>query len=395
MIDPYVPVFLTENRDGWRSSTELNMRLRFSLVVANAAVRFGRYEAAADAYARFLRLEPEHAGVQFHRAWCLVQVPRRRDEGIVAFQRLLKTSPSASGSYLMACALQQQGRHGEAVAAFQEAARLENIDTADFHMNLGASLTALGRWTEAREAFAAAAHLDPGDANAWTNLGVALMETGHWRDALPCHERARRLAAHGDCTNLITNLVELGRLEEAEALLRDILARDSGAQVIKELLAYVLLHQDRHRDAFELAQEVRRTHPESFSARATTADALSELGRGEEAIAEAEAVVSIEPDNAMAYAVLGSVRLKMNDGAAALVAFDRMAECLDRDEGKTIIGRNQCLAGRGLALSLLGDHRGAKAACDEVIGSDPTFFERRPDLAPQLWLRDARERQES
>ena len=183
-------------------------------------------------------------------------MPDRRVEGIAAFENLLKSSPSASGYYLMACGLQKESRHEEAVQAFGDAARLKTPATADFYSNHAISLNALRRLEEAADAYQDAAHLNPADGAAWGSLGAVLANLGPGTDAVPCLERAMRLAPsalHG--LNLGETLYELNRLEEAERVLRESLAIDPRSTAIKEALAAVLAGQDRCDEALALAQD--------------------------------------------------------------------------------------------------------------------------------------------
>src|SRR5687767_10921117 len=92
-------------------------RAQFHYRVANLFLRLHRNEAAANSYERVLRIRPDDPHVQFQRAWCLLEVPGRRIDAIIGFQNLLKQSPSASGYYLLACGLQKETRHEEAVDA--------------------------------------------------------------------------------------------------------------------------------------------------------------------------------------------------------------------------------------------------------------------------------------
>ena|SRR5688572_21572988 len=173
----------------WRNS-----RAQFHYRVANVFLRLHLYEAAANSYERALRIRPDDSHVQFQRAWCLLEVPARRIDGIVGFQTLLKQSPSAGGYYLLACGLQNESRHKEAVDAFREAERLEGSGTADFFHNYAVSLEAVRCFEEAADAYRSAAQLNPSDAEAWGNLGALLAGLGRWKDAAPCQERAMRLA---------------------------------------------------------------------------------------------------------------------------------------------------------------------------------------------------------
>jgi tetratricopeptide (TPR) repeat protein len=356
--------------------------------MANLFLRLHRDEAAANAYERVLRIRPDDPQAQFHRAWCLLHVPKRRGEGITAFQELLRVSPSAAGFFLMGCGLQHESRHEEAVEAFREAARLENPGTADLHYNYAISLTALRRLEEAADAYQNAAHLNPSDGEAWGNLGAAFAELGRWKDAAPCQERAMRLArslTHG--LNLGSTLYELNRLEEAERVLREALVHDPRSIDAMELLVQVLAGQDRYDEAIKLAREVCTLNPDAPSSRVVLAGALAEAGRLGEAHKEAKAVANLAPSDPRPHSALGAIYVRMNDGTAALAAFEQMARCLDATmEQLPSSALVWCHAGRGSAFSLLGRHDDAMAAFEEVLRTDQGFFERWPEVAPHYQL---------
>jgi tetratricopeptide (TPR) repeat protein len=368
-------------------------RAQFHYRVANLFLRLHRHGAAANSYERVLRIRPDDPHVQFQRAWCLLEVTGRRIDGIIGFQKLLKQSPSAGGYYLLACGLQKESRHEEAVEAFREAVGLERSGTADFFHNYAVSLEALRRFEEAVDAYRTAAQLNPLDADSWGNLGGVLAGLGRWKDAAPCQERAIRLApslTHG--LNLGSTLYELNRLDEAERVLRDALGLDPRSADAKELLALVLAGQDRYDEAIKIAREICVAKPDAVSSRVVLAGVLSEAGCLDEALKEAKAAADTAPTDARSHGALGAVYMKMNDGSAALAAFGRMAECLapetDRLPSSPWVS---CIAGRGVALSLLGRHDEAVATFEEMLRIDQDFFERWPEVAPhyQLSLREA------
>ena len=152
------------------------------------------YEAAANAYERVLRIRPDDPHAQFQRAWCLLHVPRRRSEGITAFQSLLRVSPSAAGFFLWVVDFSRNLDMRRRSKRFGRRHGLRAPGTADFHYNYAISLTALRRLEEAADAYQNAAQLNPSDGEAWGNLGAAFAELGRWKDAAPCQERAMRLA---------------------------------------------------------------------------------------------------------------------------------------------------------------------------------------------------------
>jgi tetratricopeptide (TPR) repeat protein len=288
----------------------------------------------------------------------------------------------------MGCGLQQESRHEEAVQAFREAARLESPGTADFHYNYAISLTALRRLEEAADAYHNAAHLNPSDGEAWGNLGAAFAELGRWKDAAPCQERAMRLApslTHG--LNLGSTLYELNRLEEAERVLRDVLVLDPRSVDAKELLATVLTGQDRYDEAIKIARQTCESNGAAVSSQVVLAGVLSEAGCPDEALRVAGAAADAAPQDASVHAALGAVYVKMNDGAAALASFERMAKCLVPETNRLPSSPwVSCIAGRGVALSLLGRHDEAMSAFEEVLRTDRGFFERWPEVAPHYHL---------
>ena len=361
----------------------IEARWRFHYHLANLFLRLHRYESAANAYERALRVLPGNPYFQYQRAWSLLAVPHRRVEGISAFEDLNKSSPSSSGYYLMAGGLQKESRHEEAVQAFREAARLEPAQSADFHYNHAISLSALRRFEEAAEAYQTAAHLNPSDGEAWGNLGAAFAELGRWKDAAPCQERAMRLAPsvqHG--LDLGETLYELNRLDEAERVLREALVIEPRSTDAKEALAVVLAGQDRYDDALLLAHELCAANPVPLSSRVVLAGVLMDAGRLEEARREALTAEAADPSDPRPQFILGYTYLKLNDGGAALTAFERGQSSLGQGtQLRSHSSRVSSAVGRGSALSLLGRHEEAMSAFEQALRIDPGFFERWPDLA--------------
>jgi len=118
--------------------------------------------------------------------------------------------------------------------------------------------------------------------------------------------------------------------------------------------------------------------PVATSSRVALAGVLSDAGRLEEALKEANAAVAACPSDPGPHEVLGSIYVDLNDGAAALAAFDRMRSC--HEENRLAASQQICCAvARGNALSLLGRHEEAMCAFAEALRRDPEFFERWPE----------------
>jgi tetratricopeptide (TPR) repeat protein len=336
-------------------------------------------------YQRILRIRPDDRHVTFQRAWSLIDVPHRRNEAIEALRELLENSPPYPfGFFLLGSALQMEGRHQEAVHAFERAAGGDRAVPPEFYFNWGKSLIALRRREEAAEAFRQAALLSPSDVEAWRILGGVLIELGRWADGAACQERVMRLApggVHG--LEFGATLYELNRLEEAERVVREVLNLDPRSADAKGLLAQILTDLGQHEEGIQLAREICLDAPAAVEPRVVLASVLSLSGKEDEARKEANTAVAIAPADPKAYCALGIVCVTMNDGDAALQAFERMAECMDPDVDRVASSWWEwCHGGRGAALSLLGRHPEAMAAFKEALSIDRQFFERSRTFAP-------------
>ncbi len=359
-----------------------NARARFHCHVASLFLRLHRYEAAADAYKRALHHCPDDVHLEFQRAWCLLEVPRRRADGIIGFQKLLRQSPSSGGYYLLGCGLQREARYEEAVDAFREATRHEGFETADFFHNYAFCLEAVRRYEEALDAYRIAAQLNPSDADAWSNLGGLLAELGRWTDAAPCQERAVRLAP--DATRIVhfaSTLYELSRLSEAERVLRDAVVTNPRSVDVRDWLAMVLAGQDRYEEAIAVARANAASPSAPIWSRIVLASVLSEAGCSDEALQVAKAAVEAAPHDAKAHGALGDVYLKMNACGSALDAFERAERLCRNPQPLPASDWIRCASGRAVALSLLDRHEEAMAAFAEVLRADPEFLERWPEVA--------------
>jgi tetratricopeptide (TPR) repeat protein len=124
-----------------------------------------------------------------------------------------------------------------------------------------------------------------------------------------------------------------------------------------------------------------------LTSRVVLAGVLSEAGCLDEALRIATATAEAAPEDARAHGALGTVYVKMKDGPAALAAFERMATCLVPEAERLPSSPwVSYLTGRGVALSLLGRNDQAVVTFEEVLRTDPEFFETWPEVAPHYHL---------
>jgi tetratricopeptide (TPR) repeat protein len=129
-----------------------------------------------------------------------------------------------------------------------------------------------------------------------------------------------------------------------------------------------------------LAQDVCAVKPVAVSSRVALAGVLRCAGQLEAALREANAAAEAYPSDPKPQAALASIHVEMNDGAAALTAFDRVRSQLEQSAERLSVGLQVwCTAGRGNALSVLGRHEEAMSAFEEALRGDPEYFKRWPE----------------
>jgi tetratricopeptide (TPR) repeat protein len=138
-------------------------------------------------------------------------------------------------------ALHIAGRYEAAIERFR--ASIKAHPTAEGHTFLGWSLAALGRLEEAIEQCKAAVALDPDFGNPYNDIGVYLITTGRYDEAIPWLEKAiaarRYCCYHFAHTNLGRVLLAKGRLDEAGRQFELALEREPGYEPAKQGLRIV------------------------------------------------------------------------------------------------------------------------------------------------------------
>ena len=209
----------------------------------------------------------------------------------------------------------------------QSASKLSPQD-AEAHSNLGVALKQLGRLDESEASYRQAIAVKPNHAGAHSNLGGMLREVGRLDEAEASCRQAIAIKpefaeAH---SNLGNTLKELGRLDEAEASFRQ-------AIVLKPDLAEA--HYNLGNTLKELGglDEAEACHKKAIALKPSYAEAhsnlgntLKELGRLDEAETSYRQAIAMKPDYAQAHSnllmLIGSMLfndVRYRDSAAGFV----------------------------------------------------------------------------
>jgi protein O-GlcNAc transferase len=189
--------------------------------LGNCLRLLGKPKQAEDAYRRALAAQPDDANALTNLG-TLLQAEGRDEEALVLLRAALAAAPDTSAPMInLGVQLTHLGQLDEAASLLEKAvAREPGLALAAY--NYGNVLHALGRAREAEAQYARALALDPSHVEAANNLGIVRHELGDYRAAQDAYEAAMRarpdfVDTHNNAANLMRTL---GRLDEAEALLR-------------------------------------------------------------------------------------------------------------------------------------------------------------------------------
>lgn len=199
----------------------------------------------------------------------------------------------------------------KAVALYEEALQHDPsyarawAGLADTHINMGGygyapTAESAGK---ARTAAERALELDANLAEAYVALGrVHLVNDFDWAAADTALKRARELdPGNADIVREAGNVAAtLGRLDEAEQLLREALARDPLRAASYNGLGILLQYVGKPMDALAQFRRVLELSPQFASAHCSLARVYLDLGKPEEALREA----SLEPEEAWRLSAL-------------------------------------------------------------------------------------------
>jgi len=190
-----------------------------------------------EEHARVTLLVPAEEGVyqttsfDFTVAEGRVVVPLKPYPGASSFAvsvgDLHKPNPKARRLYEKAVKDLERGRVGEAESKLHEAAALDPHYIAPVAL-VGRIRLRQGKFAEAEKLYQQALEKDPTSVDALTGLGIALSGQGDYRAALAPLEEAGRLAPNHEVHfHLGVALMETGRLDRAEHLLRGLASGSS------------------------------------------------------------------------------------------------------------------------------------------------------------------------
>jgi tetratricopeptide (TPR) repeat protein len=159
---------------------------------AEEAYRSGDYTRAAELYREVVARDPDSLDAWGQLGTALYQVGQFAGS-VEAFREALRLRPDIAGIWFqLGGALADAGHASEAEEALRRSIDLDGAQVIPRRW-LARLLGNQRRWAEAREAWLEVVLLDPRDAEAWYQRGVANALVNSTAEALDCARQARRL----------------------------------------------------------------------------------------------------------------------------------------------------------------------------------------------------------
>jgi tetratricopeptide (TPR) repeat protein len=304
---------------------------RHHFALAELLSGLGAHAPAADSYAAAMALDPRFPGVLRGFARAALSAGRAAEAEAVA-RRLVAEQPSAEVWDVLSTVLRAQDKLEEAVAAAEEAVKLDPASAPARHSR-AVAMTRLGRNEEALAELNSLAARGVSSPALWLNRGIALLNltrdaeaesmfadgvrrwpfdhhlqnalanTRWMRGAGPTFTRDYEavVAQRPDALRLRLACADLLRRadfrDRSEELLREGLARAPEDPALLASLGVLLDEMDRTAEGLPFIQRAVARAPRLSANRANLACALLRLGRGEEALKEIEPARVAEPLN--------------------------------------------------------------------------------------------------
>ncbi len=226
----------------------------------------------------------------------------------------------------------EQGQVAESMAEFDQAQQAAP-QVARFHLALGDACLSAGQEACAAEQFAAAVAHDhlPDEAARLIAQADLWRQRGRADVALPLYEEAVRLrpSAYNHFV-LASAYRELGRFDQAEALIRALRAEQPWSAEVMAVMAETMAAQGRYDEAVALYREAIRLQTilaqDSANTRLALAETLLQANRLAEAETHISRVLELQPYHAAGHRLQGDLYRRRQQFEEAIAAYQRAFE---------------------------------------------------------------------
>ncbi|MDC4225643.1 MAG: tetratricopeptide repeat protein [Candidatus Manganitrophus sp.] len=344
---------------------------------------------AEEAFRKVVELDPQHQQA-FLQLGNLYERQHRIEEALQAFVNAARINPNNLGGrdaqakvpFLQGILLAQRGKSEEALKAFQQALQITR-DPAQVYFNIAQVYLGKGDLENAEAALTRTLEVDPKNQGAFLTFGIVYERQGKLEEALRAYENAREIqpanqtginaavSAHtvrgkiaigaeklddalaefksavtlqprnpANHFNLALLYVRRNELSEAAEAFDQVITLNPSEEDAYLPLAEILEKSGREQEAIETYEQLISLGPEPLATRARVGlhllkgVAFGKQLRYEDARAEFEEVIRLDPQEMRGYFNLALVQIKMNDPYAAT---DNLKKVLEIDPKQTVI----------------------------------------------------------
>jgi cytochrome c-type biogenesis protein CcmH/NrfG len=175
-----------------------------------------KYKEGAEQFTRALQLDPKLNIARINLSIALYNVPDLAGAQREALNAIALNPNAPQPHYINGLIAKTQNRTDDGIAAFQRVLKLDPNDVGA-NINLGQLLSQQRKYVEAINAFRTALAVEPYNSTAIYNLATALMRTNQRDEGQRMIQRFQELRQRGSGTVIGTNYLEQGRYAEALA----------------------------------------------------------------------------------------------------------------------------------------------------------------------------------
>ncbi len=236
------------------------------------------------------------------------------------------------------------------------------------HAYRGNALAALGRTSEAQEAFDRAIALDSRSVEGLAGLAALRQRQGNVRDAIEYWRRALGAApARNDVRqNLALALSEAGDPDQAMAIMESVMKAEPLSPVAHSNLAAILCRAGKFDQAIAAGKQATALRPANAGAHYNLAVALIDSGDHTAGLASLEQALAVKPDHLDALNLMGMHHRRAGDHARALDFFRRAGRADPRHTG-ILVNIGATLLEEGRSEEALAVYRHAMTIDDKKV----------------------------
>lgn len=260
----------------------------------------------------------------------------------------------------------ESGDFEKSIWSYDKALNL-NPNEASAYNNRGMALYSLGRYEPAIQDYSKAIELKPDEASGYGNRGLAYFYLGNYEAAIKDYDKALELSPNNAMVYNDRGAA-YNHLDQYERAIQDYsksielepnqaIAYDNRGSTYYAIRQYELAISD-----FNMAIEIDPDRADTYNKRGL---ARSNLGRDEEAIKDFDLAIELNPDHAAAYHNRGVSYWRLKQTKRALEDYNK-AIALNLD---LAVAYNN----RGLAYANLGDFNRAIQDYDKALTMDPNL----------------------